>query len=160
MTILLKLDSFPPSRLAVLHCTLPVQPPIPCGFSLTPVDRTTWKHGSRKRTLLEGKMSFLLSSLYVIVLFIIIYYIYSIYIYNHIYIYIHTYIHMIIYDYHMIILVCFIWNFVGCLVDCFFLRPQWSLLCHGLLLIWTAPGPSKWKATSYTSPLTVLNLGS
>ena len=102
---------FPPSRLAVLRCTLPVQPSIPCGFSLTPVDRTTWKHGSRKRTLLEGKISFSLSSLYVIVLFIIIYYIY----------YIYTYIHMIIYDHHMIILVCFIWNFVGCLVDCFFL---------------------------------------
>ena len=50
--------------------------------------------------------------------------------YIYIYIYIHTYIHMIIYDYHMIILVCFIWNFVGCLVDCFF----WghSGLCYAM----------------------------
>ena len=68
----LKMDSFPPSRLAVLRCTLPVQPPIPWWFSLTFVDWMTWKHGSRKRTLLEGKMSFLLSSVYVIVLYIII----------------------------------------------------------------------------------------
>ena len=80
--------------------------------------------------------------------------------YNHI---LHVYIHLILYDHHIIIWVfsyetSFRVPFFGEMFF-FFWGHSGLLLHHGLSLIWTAPGPLKWKVASYMSLLIVLNLG-